>query len=369
MSRVSAVVTSTKDDVMVMASHHRREGAHLLFDPSGTVVAPEGVTRVGYSPLRQSFSWDGAILAARTLVATSRRRVDAIGEDHWTERASALVAPMMHAAALRHDSLGAMVHAIDERRGDEALTTLSARYGEAHPSVATLRAVLATEAREQSSIWSTTSGLFAGMRSESARRASHEPLIDLDAFLSGLHQLHVVAPSRHQAVSAPLVVGLIDEIVTATYARHAEGARLLLVLDEVANVAPLPQLAGIVSEGGGQGVVTLAAMQDLSQARTRWGVEADGFLSLFPTTVVLPGIADRRTLELISALSGRTWVPRVSQGRRPRSTSTWSWEERPRLRTGDVSHGRAGRALVLDERREPRWVDLVPAHLDPRWRT
>jgi hypothetical protein len=31
---------------------------------------------------------------------------------------------------------------------------------------------------------------------------------------------------------------------------------LLLALDELANVAPLPRLAGIVSEGGGQGVLT-----------------------------------------------------------------------------------------------------------------
>jgi len=69
--------------------------------------------------------------------------------------------------------------------------------------------------------------------------------------------------------------------------RHEQGARLLLALDELANVAPLPRLASIVSEGGGQGVVTLACLQDLSQARSRWGTSAEGFLSLFPTTVVL----------------------------------------------------------------------------------
>jgi hypothetical protein len=62
-----------------------------------------------------------------------------------------------------------------------------------------------------------------------------------------------------------------------------------LALDELANVAPLPRLASIVSEGGGQGVLTMACLQDLSQARSRWGTSAEGFLSLFPTTVVLPG--------------------------------------------------------------------------------
>ena len=45
----------------------------------------------------------------------------------------------------------------------------------------------------------------------------------------------------------------------------------------------------MVSEGGGQGLVTLACLQDLSQARHRWPGQADGFPSLFGTTVVLPG--------------------------------------------------------------------------------
>src|SRR5580704_2625127 len=64
----------------------------------------------------------------------------------------------------------------------------------------------------------------------------------------------------------------------------------------------------MVSEGGSQGVVTLACLQDLSQARARWGTAADGFLSLFGTTVVLPGIGDVRTLEALSTLAGEEEV-------------------------------------------------------------
>ena len=60
----------------------------------------------------------------------------------------------------------------------------------------------------------------------------------------------------------------------------------------------------MVSEGAGQGLLTLACLQDLSQARSRWGGAAEGFFSLFGTTVVLPGIGDVRTLEAISSLAG-----------------------------------------------------------------
>ncbi len=366
----SCVVTSTKNDVVSLMARSSREGATLLFDPSGTVHTPPGVHRIGYSPIRQSFSWDGAILASRSLIDIARRGRGDRSDDHWTERAGALVAPLLHATALRDESLGQLASRVDERRADDVVHELTERYGEHHPSVSLLRGVLATEERERSSIWSTTSGLFAGVRTDAARASAREAPLDLDAFLSGPHQLHIVAPSRHQAVTIPLVVGLIEELVHATYDRHDQGARLLLALDELANVAPLPRLASIVSEGGGQGVLTLACLQDLSQARSRWGTSAEGFLSLFPTTVVLPGIADRPTLEMLRNLAGRSLyeTPTVQYGRKgkPAGRSS-SWVERDRASMSDLAHGRPGYALGLDAHKQMKWIELTPAFSHPRF--
>jgi type IV secretory pathway TraG/TraD family ATPase VirD4 len=209
------------------------------------------------------------------------------------------------------------------------------------------------------------------MRTDAARASAREAPLDVDAFLSGPHHLHIVAPSRHQAVTAPLVVGLVEELVHATYDRHEDGARLLLALDELANVAPLPRLASIVSEGGGQGVLTLACLQDLSQARSRWGASGDGFLSLFPTTVVLPGIADRSTLELLHNLAGRSLVasPTIQTGPRGRSAGySTSWVERDRATLATIAQGRTGFALGLDAAKSLRWIQLTPAHRDERFR-
>jgi type IV secretion system protein VirD4 len=371
MTTSSCVVTSTKNDVVSLMARARRDGATLLFDPSGTVPTPPGVQRIGYSPIRQSFDWDGAVLASRTLIDVARRGRPERSDDHWTERAGALVAPLLHAAALRGESLGQLASRVDERRCDDIVHELLERHGEHHPSVTSLRGVLATEERERSSIWSTASGLFAGVRTDAARASAREAPLDVDAFLSGPHQLHIVAPSRHQAVSTPLVVGLIEELVHATYDRHGQGARLLLALDELANVAPLPRLAGIVSEGGGQGVLTLACLQDLSQARHRWGAAADGFLSLFPTTVVLPGIADRTTLEMLRHLAGRTMVasPTFQLGPRGRIAGrSTSWVERDRASFAELAHGRPGYAMGLDSSKRMRWVELTPAYRDRRFR-
>lgn len=371
MTSRSCVVTSTKDDVVSLMAQSKRDGATLLFDPSGTVATPHGVQRIGYSPLHQARDWDGAVLASRSLVDVARRGRGERSDDHWTERAGALVAPLLHAASLNNETLGRLASRIDERDAADALKQLEECHGEHHPSTALLRGVLSTEERERSGIWSTAAGLFAGMRTEAARASAREAALDIEAFLSGPHQLHIVAPSRHQAVTTPLVVGLVEELVHATYDRHGEGARLLLALDELANVAPLPRLMGIVSEGGGQGVLTLACLQDLSQARSRWGTSGEGFLSLFATTVVLPGIADRATLELLQHLAGRSLVesPTVQTGRRGRSAGfSMSWVERDRATLATIAQGRAGFALGLDASKKMSWIELTPAYREERFR-
>jgi type IV secretion system protein VirD4 len=372
ITRRPCVITSTKNDVVEMMSRVHRDGSTLLFDPSGTVDTPPGVHRIGYSPIRQSSTWDGAVLASRSLIDIARRGHYERSDDHWTERAGALVAPLLHAAALRDETLGQLASRIDERRGDDSLHELTERHGDAHPAVSLLRGVLATEERERSGIWSTASGLFAGVRTEAARDSAREAPLDLAAFLSGPHQLHVVSPSRHQAVTTPLVVGLIEEIVHATYDGHRDGARLLLALDELANVAPLPRLTSIVSEGGGQGVLTLACLQDLSQARSRWGAAAEGFLSLFPTTVVLPGIADRPTLELLQHLAGRSMVPTPTTQVGPRGRGaghSMSWIERDRATMSELAIGRPGYAIGLDSNKTMKWIELTPAFRDYRFRS
>ena len=251
----------------------RRDGATLLFDPSGTVRTPPGVRRIGYSPIAPK-----SLLGrcGSRLAQPDRRRVDAVAAIevtiHWTERAGALVAPLLHARALRGESLGrtgvARRRATLRRRrartdaSATASTIRRCRYFAAfsRPKIASVR-VSGRPRRDSSRACAPT-------RRGRPRARRHSTSTH---FLSGPHQLHIVAPSRHQAVTTPLVVGLIEEVVHATYDRHDEGARLLLALDELANVAPLPRLASIVSEGGGQGVLTLACLQDLSQARSRWG--------------------------------------------------------------------------------------------------
>jgi type IV secretion system protein VirD4 len=376
----AVVSTSTKPDVLRSTAPARAEaGWTLLFDPSGSVEPVANVVRVGWSPLNAAKDWDGALSMADAMVHSNRRGnrgARASTDDHWTERATSLLAPILHGAALEHRSMREVLSWVDRHDGAPALRALNDR---AEDRIATdvLAGILATDEREQSGIWSTASGVLAAYRSGTALGSTEPPYIDPVSFCDGTNTLYLCAAGRHQQLLAPLIVGLLSEIRDASYERARRGdARtpVLFALDEVANIAPLPDLPSIVSEGAGQGLLTLACLQDLSQARSRWGAEADGFLSLFGTTVVLAGIADMTTLDALSTLSGDVELPShtvgASQGAHGRllgSVST-STVLRRRLPPDLIARGAPGAALALDGRRQMGWVRLTPAHRESPWR-
>ena len=371
MSGTAVVTTSTKPDILRSVASARRDVPQLLYDPSGTIPCPPGITGIGFSLLDAANTWDGALQVARSLTDSTRQLRGGRSEDHWDERAGALVATMAHASALGGHTLHQFALRVERRHGDENFQILRSHYGDSHHAVAMMAGLLETEQREQSGIWSSSSGLLAGLRTDAAREASKRPRLTIGDALSSKAHIHVVAPSRHQVLSAPLVVGLIESLVHATYDDARGEHQLLLALDELANVAPLPGLAGIVSEGGGQGVLTLACLQDLSQARQRWPVSGEAFLSLFPNSVVLPGIADRPTLELVADLAGRhrRQTPSWSTSPRGRLQSVeWSHPDMPRMDMSHVARGRPGYALGVSETNTIRWIELTPAHRDARFR-
>ena len=222
----AVVSTSTKPDVLQATAHARGTvGPCLLYDPSGTVEAPRGVERVRWSPVESCRSWDDALLVARSLVGAARPGAGArdgasvVGADHWTERAEALLAPTLHAAALDGVDLATVLSWVDRRNAAPALAILD-RNGAVRPGDL-LAGIAATDPREQSGIWSTASGVLGAYRSEAALASTVAPDFDARAFCDSSATLYVCATGRHQAVAAPLVVGLLTDIRTAAYARSS----------------------------------------------------------------------------------------------------------------------------------------------------
>jgi type IV secretion system protein VirD4 len=392
------VSTSTKPDVLdATVAARSRLGRCYLFDPTGSAAERTPLTPLRWSPLQSCRPWPGALSMARSLVEVgalaSAGHVRAEGS-HWTERAQAVLAPLLHAAALDGADMRTVLTWVDRHQALPAQQILAGEPGRTTELARNLLdGIVATDERELSGIWSTASGALTGFRSEQALAATSDPDFDPARFVRSSDTIYITAPAHRQALVAPMVVGLVEDIRQAAYARYADRAHdqvavqsppVLLALDEVANIAPIPDLPAMVSEGGGQGVVVLACLQDLSQARHRWPGRADGFPSLFGTTVVLPGIGDVATLDAFATLAGEEELPTraVSSGRtltdrlvsdlvsggRPQFGESVSTQWRRRLPADVIARGTDGHALAFDERNRPSWIPLAPSYAVEPWR-
>jgi len=190
--------------------------------------------------------------------------------------------------------------------------------------------------------------------------------------VSSRDTIYIACPAHQQQLVAPLVVGLLTDIRHAVYGQQWAGAPapwppVLFLLDECANVAPIPDLPAMLSEAGGQGLQVICVFQDISQVRRRWPREADGFMSLFGARIILSGVADPGTLDQLSLLAGdwdrpvqtlseqrpATWLGNPNQ-----HTKTESWTtRRERIIPPDrIAQLDRGEALVMIG---ARW-ELVP---------
>ncbi len=374
-ARGPVVSTSTKADVAEATMRARaRRGRVWLFDPTGSLTLDDRtpLIRLRWSPVPGCENWDTALATARALVRAAQPGRGLLDATHWVERAEATLAPAASCGRASSTSPwpGSCAGSTAAKL-DEPANILAHKGAEFAHDV--LTGIAQTEERERSSILSTTSGVLAAYRSRAALEQADEPNFDPVAFAHSADTIYVAASAEAQEVAAPLVVALLERIRTAVYQRHPGWPPAVFALDEVANIAPIPSLPSIVSEGGGQGLVTIASLQDLSQARGRWGAAGEGFLTLFGAKLVLAGLADLRTLQLISALGGETDVP-VTSTTRPLSilapagaSSTTTWRRQPALPVDMVARGYPGAALAIHAT-SPVWVTLTPWWQEP-WRS
>lgn len=358
------VVTSTKTDILAATlAARQRMGRCWLLDPSGSIEAPPGVEPIRWSPVAAARTWDESLVVARSMTGAARPAARFGDAAHWTERAEALLAPLLHAAHLRNGSIEEVLSWVLRHDLETAGGVLAASGLRLARDV--LEGIEATDPREQSGIWSSAAGVLAAYRSEAVLDRSTPVNFDPATLISTRDTVYVCAPARHQDLVAPIVVAFLDQARAGSYARWPGGPPLTLVLDELANIAPIPDLPALVSEGGSQGVLTLGCLQDLSQARQRWGPAADGFLSLFGAKVVLPGIGDLHTLEMVSRLGGEIEVAAPSLSRGPwwaagRGAPTWTWSghRQRRLPIERVQQQPPGHGVLLSGAAPPAPVRL-----------
>lgn len=135
---------------------------------------------------------------------------------------------------------------------------------------------------------------------------------DIDGFLTSGGTLYMIAKGTGEDCTlAPLFSALATEIeYRATHlGSRMPGQRLdpplLLCLDEVTQICPVPVPAW-AADAGGQGVQLCLGFHGLAQLKSRWGVHgAQTVLDTCGCKIVTPGVSDDDLLRQLSSLCGQ----------------------------------------------------------------
>ena len=188
-------------------------------------------------------------------------------------------------------------------------------------------------------------------------------------FLRSTNTLYLLASAVASGSSAPLVAAFVEDITETAraLAARAPGARLdpplLLALDEIANLTPLPSLPSLMAEGGGSGITILAVLQSLAQARNRWGEHAaDAIWDAATVKVVLGGLGKYRDLDDVARLLGEIdeLVETRTTGRAGERSSSTSVRSVPVMPASALRTLPFGTGVLLLRQTKPTVIDLHP---------
>jgi type IV secretion system protein VirD4 len=366
------LATSIKTDVLHQTLAARAElGEARVFDPTQATSLGHAV----WSPLSASTSWTGARRTAAALLGVGDQHAARSADDaFWRPAGARYLAALLFAATKATDlTIADVLHWIATSDFDDPTKLLYAanRRGTA-PAIDAIQSVKGADHRFASSLLQTiATALDAWQEPQVAGATMGESRISADWLLSGANTLYIVAPANEQRRLSGLFAALVAHIVAGAYERSAKTGRpidpaLLLALDEVCNIAPLPNLDEIASTGPGQGVHLLCVLQNISQSYDRWGRDrAETIIANHRARLFCSGIGDRATLDYLRATLGEEEIARISTQQRSIATPgsrTHSTEHRPLATPHRIRQADRHSSLLVYGRLAPAWITLRARH-------
>jgi len=324
--RGPCVCATTKPDLFTLTSGLRslwwRPGLILFLltrgvrSLSGRPVFTFNPQRLGDARARSTVRFDPVpgcddptVAIRRGAALTDAVRAKGTEDDSfWSDQAATMMPALLCAAALAGYDLRACNRWVrgDTRQAERILTrhghqdwaaTIAQLHGEASKTAATVRMVLV------SALKFMTDPAIA-----ECALPGPDGAFDIPRFLHQQGTLYLIADQR-QGVSpvAPLFACLVNEIhwVACQLAGGMRGERLdpplLVLLDEVTRICPIPAPA-LLADSGGRGITMITACQGLAQLEERWGKAAARSVLDTSNQAYLSGIADIDTLKMVSDL-------------------------------------------------------------------
>ncbi|MFF4589299.1 type VI secretion protein [Streptomyces sp. NPDC001388] len=249
-----------------------------LYDPTHRCDTP---ARLHWSPT--AGCEDKATAAARATSLLTPVRPTARLDQAVAETAETLLRCYLHAAAVdgrtvRH------VHRWSQGTGvQEAVRTLRTNPKAAPGSAGELEAALTAHPDRRDIAQELTSRALSALSTVNIREActpNRTDALALDSFVEEGGTLYVVGESIEDPRTSPGAMPLLTALVSSVVERGRRMAErsssgrldppLTLVLDDIAAVAPLPQLPDLLSAGADRGLPALALLRSREQARSRW---------------------------------------------------------------------------------------------------
>jgi type IV secretory pathway TraG/TraD family ATPase VirD4 len=135
-----------------------------------------------------------------------------------------------------------------------------------------------------------------------------------------------------------------------------------VVLDEAANIAPLPNHGELASTGPGQGIQLLSVFQDIAQIDARYGRRAGTVVNNHGAKILGSGISDPATLTWASRVIGAGEFEQRSRtaGERGRHSTTLGDTYRDLAPASILREGVLNTALLIYGNLPPAQIRLRP---------
>jgi type IV secretory pathway TraG/TraD family ATPase VirD4 len=199
------------------------------------------------------------------------------------------------------------------------------------------------------------------------------PHFDPDTFASSADTLFVVSREGRGSM-APLTTALTAAVCEAAEALAARSPRgrlripMVLLLDEVANVARWDQLPALFSHYGGRGIILMAFLQSWAQGVNVWGQHGmQAMLDAANVFVYGGGIRDTQFLNRLREMVDKFRYEKVTTNSSAggRTTSRTQVDE-DILSVGDLASVPEGKAVVFASGMRPTLVNLAYWFTGPR---
>ncbi|MFC1435342.1 type IV secretory system conjugative DNA transfer family protein [Streptacidiphilus sp. N1-3] len=366
----TVLATSSKTDVLYNTAELRKEnGPVWVLDPTGLSGWPHQLRW----PLTAGCErYQVARKRAETLVATTKSDEGVSNGGYFALNAKTLITCWLHAAALNGRPMTDVLAWAADPDNREAVDLLAEKGR--HSLAQALAGQHTAAEEERSATWRTAQQSFITLYDDDVAAIFAPPLgvevFDIDRFLTESGTLFLIGEEEEGSAFVPLNAAFVKALFdrAKAIAAKAPNGRLPVplgcFLDELANVAPLPEIPSLMSVSGSQNIFILAVLQSYAQAEERWGqlgvrkMYAAGTVKLF-----LGGISDPEELKSYSALTGEfdEDIESVSDDGDRISVST-SLRRRPVLEPADIRMIPERGGLVIHRRTPATHVTFTRAH-------